>query len=141
MLCLVAGCSNLSPARRDRLPQRKGVTVSVETHRRQELELALQKNPGHIPVLLQLAQLESESGQLKKAEDHLLKILRIEPSSVEARLELGKVQFQLGDVAHALENTGAILKVNPEQRTPCTTLGLSTATSETTGSRWNIGAG
>ncbi len=84
-------------------------------HQEKVLELALQKKPGHVPVLFQLAQMESESGHMKEAEGHLQQILRAEPSNIEARLELGKVQFQLGDVGGALENTQAILKLNPTQ--------------------------
>jgi tetratricopeptide (TPR) repeat protein len=84
-------------------------------HEEKVLNLALQKKPGHAPVLLQLAQLESAKGQFKEAEGHLQQIVNAEPANIAARLELGKLKFQLGDVAGALENTLAILKLNPTQ--------------------------
>jgi tetratricopeptide (TPR) repeat protein len=84
-------------------------------HEAKVLTMALQKKPGHVPVLLQLAQLESTKGQFKEAEGHLQQIVNAEPENIDARLELGKTKFQLGDVAGALENTLAILKLNPTQ--------------------------
>jgi tetratricopeptide (TPR) repeat protein len=84
-------------------------------HEEKVLNLALQKKPGHVPVLLQLAQLEFEKGQFREAEGHLQQIVNAEPANIEARLELSKIKFQLGDVAGALGNTQAILKSNPTQ--------------------------
>ena len=84
-------------------------------HEAKVLTMALQKKPGHVPVLLQPAQLESAKGQFKEAEGHLQQIVTAEPANIAARLELGKTKFQLGDVAGALENTLAILKSNPTE--------------------------
>jgi cytochrome c-type biogenesis protein CcmH/NrfG len=89
--------------------------VQNAMHEEKVLNLALQKKPGHAPVLLQLAQLEAAKGQFKEAEGHLQQIVNAEPANIAARLELGKTKFQLGDVAGALENTLAILKSNPTQ--------------------------
>jgi tetratricopeptide (TPR) repeat protein len=89
--------------------------VQSALHEEKVLNLALQKKPNHVPVLLQLAQLESAKGQFKEAEGHLQQIVTAEPANIAARLELGKVKFQLGDVAGAIENTLAILKLNPTQ--------------------------
>ncbi len=89
--------------------------VQSTMHEAKVLTMALQKKPGHVPVLLQLAQLESAKGQFKEAEGHLQQIVDTEPANIPARLELGKTKFQLGDVAGALENTLAILKLNPTQ--------------------------
>ncbi len=77
------------------------------------LEMALQKNPGHTPVLMQMANLESSKGRYQDAERHLQEILRREPDNAEARLELGRVMFQLGDVQGAIEQTESILKKQP----------------------------
>jgi tetratricopeptide (TPR) repeat protein len=82
-------------------------------HEEKVLNLALQKKPGHAPVLLQLALLEAEKGQFKQAEGHLQQIVNADPANIEARLELGKIKFQLGDVTGALGNTLAILKSDP----------------------------
>ena len=89
--------------------------VQSNIHEEKVLNLALQKKPGHVPVLLQLAQLESGKGQFKEAEGHLQQIVDAEPANIEARLELSKIKFQLGDVTGALGNTLAILKSNPAQ--------------------------
>jgi tetratricopeptide (TPR) repeat protein len=77
------------------------------------LERALIKKPGHTPVLMNLAKLEEQEGQLEDAARHLKEIVGRESGNLEARLELGKVLFQRGDVQGALEQTQAILKVQP----------------------------
>ncbi len=77
------------------------------------LEKALEKKPGHTPVLMQLAQLEAAKGRLQEAEGHLRQILSETPEDPDARLELGRVLFQRGDIQGALEQTEDILKKNP----------------------------
>ncbi len=84
-----------------------------DEHQMKVLALALQKKPGHTPVLLQLAQLESQKGKLADARGHLEEILRSEPGNQQARLELGRVLFQLGDVQGAISQTEEILKAHP----------------------------
>ena len=84
-----------------------------EKHEKQMLAMALEKSPGHIPVLLKLALIESAEGQLQDAAKHLRELLRAEPDNPEANLELGKVLFRLGDIRGAIEHTGAILKTHP----------------------------
>jgi tetratricopeptide (TPR) repeat protein len=96
-------------------PQQDPGKLKGDVHEEKALDLALQKKPGHIPVLLQLARLESEKGQFREAEGHLQQIVNAEPANIEARLELGRIKFQLGDVAGALGNTQAILRSNPTQ--------------------------
>lgn len=77
------------------------------------LRMALKKSPDHAPVLLKLAQMESEDGRLKEATDHLRKILKTDPGNPEANLELGKVLFRLGDIHGAIDQTQAILTTHP----------------------------
>jgi len=77
------------------------------------LEKALIKKPGHTPVLMNLARLEEQKGQLDDAALHLKEIVDRESENLEAKLELGRVLFQRGDVQGALEQTQAILKVQP----------------------------
>ncbi len=81
---------------------------------RKMLSQALAKNPGHTPVLLQLARLESESGQIPDAVLHLREILNRDPDDAAAKLELGRVLFQQGDVVGALAQTREILTRHPD---------------------------
>ncbi len=84
-----------------------------DEHEEKALEMALTKKPGHTPVLLKLAKLESESGRYKEAEKHLREVLSREEGNVEARLELGKVLYQEGDIEGAIRETSEILKSHP----------------------------
>ncbi len=77
------------------------------------LEAALAKKPGHGPVLMKLAKLEEDKGQLDKAADYLQQIVKQEPGNLEARLELGRVFYQKGNIQGALDQTQAILKAQP----------------------------
>jgi Flp pilus assembly protein TadD len=77
------------------------------------LEGALIKKPGHTPVLMNLAKLEEEKGRFDDAAKHLKEIVDQESGNLEAKLELGRVLFQRGDVQGALDQTQAILKVQP----------------------------
>ncbi len=86
---------------------------SVTEHQIKALNKALSEKPGHTPVLLQLARLESGQGKLSDASRHLHEILVREPDSPEVRLELGKVLYQQGDIRGALEQTQEILKKHP----------------------------
>ncbi len=82
-------------------------------HEQEMLRTALKKRPGHLPVLLRLAKIESESGHAQEAAADLRRILDMEPENPEANLELGKVLFQLGDIHGAIRHTEGILKTQP----------------------------
>jgi tetratricopeptide (TPR) repeat protein len=82
-------------------------------HERDLLKKALEKNPSHTPVLLRLAEIESEDGHLQESAGHLRKLLQVEPGNVDANLELGRVLFQLGDIRGAIEHTEGILHTRP----------------------------
>jgi tetratricopeptide (TPR) repeat protein len=110
----VPSIAAMRPSHSQTTPQDPG-KLQGDVHEEKVLDLALQKKPGHVPVLLQLARLESEKGQFREAERHLQQIVDAEPANIEARLELGKIKFQMGDVAGALGNTQAILRSNPTQ--------------------------
>jgi Flp pilus assembly protein TadD len=84
-----------------------------DQHDLKVLEMALRKKPGHTPVLMQLAKLEEEKGNLEKAAEHLQEIVKKEPGNLAAELELGRVLYQRGNIQGALEHTQAILKVQP----------------------------
>jgi tetratricopeptide (TPR) repeat protein len=85
-----------------------------DQHEGKMLSMALEKKPGHAPVLLKLAEIESENGHLQEAAGHLRRILESDPGSTDASLELGKVLFDLGDIPGAIEHTEAILKSHPK---------------------------
>ncbi len=87
--------------------------ASAESQR-ELLSQALVKNPGHTPILLQLARLELASGQLPDAAFHLREILKRDPDDAAAKLELGRVLFRQGDVVGALAQTREILKKHPD---------------------------
>lgn len=82
-------------------------------HEKELLKMALKKSPRHAPVLLRLAEIESEEGHFQESAGHLRKILHADPGNPDAHLELGKVLFQLGDVRGAIEHTEAILHTHP----------------------------
>lgn len=87
--------------------------MPTDQHEEEMLTAALKKNPGHTPVLLKLAEIESGNGHLQDAAGHLREILKSEPGSMEANLELGRVLFELGDIQGAIEHTEEILKSHP----------------------------
>ncbi|MBP1609611.1 MAG: hypothetical protein H6Q04_1846 [Acidobacteria bacterium] len=88
--------------------------VPENQHEKEMLTAALEKKPGHAPVLLKLAQIESVEGHLQESSGYLRKLLETDPDNPEANLELGKVLFQLGDVRGALDHTERILNTHPK---------------------------
>jgi tetratricopeptide (TPR) repeat protein len=90
-----------------------GTAIPRDQQEEEMLTMALKKKPGHTPVLLKLAEIESGNGHLQEAALRLRKILESEPGSTDANLELGKVLFELGDIRGAIEHTEEILKSHP----------------------------
>lgn len=90
-----------------------GSPVPGDQHEEEMLTMALRKNPGHTPVLLKLAEIESGNGHLREAAGRLREILESEPENIQANLELGRVLFELGDIRGAIEHTEGILKSHP----------------------------
>lgn len=84
-------------------------------HEVKMLNSALKKSPNHVPILLRLAKVASDSGRSTEAIDRLQEAVRVEPNNVEARLDLGKLLFEKGDVWAAIEQNQAILKTKPNQ--------------------------
>ncbi len=84
-------------------------------HELQALAVHLQKKPGHVPVLMRMAQLERERGKTAEAEARLREALKTEPSNLDARLELGRVLYERGDIAGAIGETQKILASAPGQ--------------------------
>lgn len=74
---------------------------------------ALRKKPDHIPVLLELARVESESGNSRKASEYLREVLQYEPQNSEAKLDLGKQMFEMGKTDEAIRLNQEILQTQP----------------------------
>lgn len=84
-------------------------------HELKELEVQLQKKPGHMPVLLRMAQLERDKGDLDDAAGHLQDAIKSEPSNADAHLELGRLLYERNDVGGAIAETEKVLALNPKQ--------------------------
>jgi tetratricopeptide (TPR) repeat protein len=84
-------------------------------HELKMLAVELRKKPGHIPVLLRMAQLERERGGVDQAAQHLREALANEPSNLDAHLELGRILYEKGDVGSAIAETEKVLETNPKQ--------------------------
>lgn len=92
-----------------------GTTVDNPEHELKELAVQLQKKPGHTPVLLRMAQLEREKGDLDDAAGHLREAIKNEPSSQDAHLELGRLLYERNDVTGAIAETEKVLALNANQ--------------------------
>jgi len=89
--------------------------VESTDHELKALAMQLQKKPGHVPVLMRMAQLERDKGQMKDAVTHLREVLKTEPSNSDAHLELGRLLYETGDVNGAITETEKVLVVDPAQ--------------------------
>lgn len=74
---------------------------------------ALKKKPDHVPVLMELARMESESGNAREASEFLKKVLSYEPQNIEAKLNLGKQMFEMGNTDDAIRLNQEILEMQP----------------------------
>jgi tetratricopeptide (TPR) repeat protein len=83
-------------------------------HELKELAVQLQKKPGHLPVLMRMAQLEHDQGKLAEAEAHLREALAGEPGNADVHLELGLVLYEKGDRNEALKETERALAIDPK---------------------------
>ena len=101
------------PAAARQEPPRPG--VETPEHEWKELSVQLEKKPGHVPVLMRMAQLERDKGKLDDAVSHLRDAVTSEPGNVDARLELGRALYDKGDVGGAIAETEKILSADPKQ--------------------------
>ena len=85
------------------------------THEKAFLREQLRLNPTHGPILLRLAQIERGEGDLRGARDHLEQAVAADGRQVEARLELGLVCGEMGDLAAAEAQNRAVLGIEPGQ--------------------------
>jgi tetratricopeptide (TPR) repeat protein len=83
-------------------------------HEVKELAMQLEKKPGHLPVLMRMAELEHDQGKLADAAKHLREALVAEPSNADVHLELGRVLYEKGDRDEGLKETERALAINPK---------------------------
>lgn len=89
---------------------------SVLTDREHELkalESDLAKNPDHVPILVRMAQVSRELGNLKDSVRYLQEAVQQDPKHEEALLELGRALYETGDVGGAIRETEKLSKLNP----------------------------
>lgn len=84
-------------------------------HELKELAVQLKKKPGHVPVLMRMAQIEHDQSRLAEAAAHLREAITSEPANADAHLELGRVLYEKGDHDEALKETEQALAINPKQ--------------------------
>jgi len=77
------------------------------------LTQALRKKPDHVPVLLELAHLEAQSGNIRKSSEYLTEVLHYEPQNTDAKLNLGKQMFEMGQIDDAIRLNQEILEIQP----------------------------
>ncbi len=91
------------------------MTGESPDHELKMLAVELQKKPGHTPVLLRMAQLEREKGEVDSAAGHLREVLANEPANPDAHLELGRILYEKGDIGSAIAETTKVLAADPKQ--------------------------
>lgn len=105
--------AHAKPALTQTAPEIPAASENAE-HEAKMLNSALKKNPGHVPILIRLAKLASDSGHSSEAIDQLQQVLQHDSNNVEARLDLGKLLFEGGNVRAAVDQNEAILKIQPD---------------------------
>jgi Flp pilus assembly protein TadD len=85
------------------------------THEKIFLNEQLRRNPKHTPIVLRVAQIERQEGNLAGARRHLEEAVAADGAQVDLRLELGLVCSELGDVAAAEEQNREVLRLAPGQ--------------------------
>jgi len=89
-------------------------TPANTAHEMASLEVELKKNPTHPPILLRMAELKRDKGDLQEALQLLRKAAEADDSNIEAKLELGKALFEAGDSDGAIAATKSILDKDPQ---------------------------
>ena len=77
-------------------PVEKKAPVAVQdnpAHELKELAVQLQKKPGHLPVLMRMAQIEHDQGKLAEAVTHLREALASEPGNADVHMELSLIHI------------------------------------------------
>jgi cytochrome c-type biogenesis protein CcmH/NrfG len=86
-----------------------------DPHEWQMLKQQLETKPGHVPILLRMAQIAQGRGESAEAARLLRQAVEKEPENLDARLELGRALYESGDATAAIAETEQILKSDPNQ--------------------------
>ena len=89
--------------------------LAAPAHEKAFLEEQLKTKPNHPPILVRLGEVERSMGQLADARKHLEQALQVDPSLVDARLELSMVCYQLKDEREAERQNLLVLKQDAKQ--------------------------
>ncbi len=92
-----------------------GSAPANPAHERASLEEQLKKNPGHPPILLRLAEMESADGHPVEAQKLLRQALEKDSANLDARLELSKSLYETGKISEAIVETKRLLADHPDQ--------------------------
>ena len=88
---------------------------SNPVHEKAFLEEQLKEHPDHAPILVRLGEMEFSDGKLPDAKQHLEKAIQIDPTLIDARLELSMVYYQMDDAVNAEKQNREVLKQDPKQ--------------------------
>ncbi len=84
-----------------------------DPHEWEMLQQQLESKPGHVPILLRMAQIAQGRGDSVEAARLLRQAVEQEPENLDARLELGRALYESGDTTAAIAETEQILKSDP----------------------------
>ncbi len=102
-------------SRSESQPAPKAAAVkSNPDHELKELGVQLQQKPGHVPVLMRMAQIERDQGKLPDAIKHLREAAASEPSNTDVLVELGRVLYETGAREEARQVTERAVTINPK---------------------------
>lgn len=79
-----------------------------------ELKTSAQNSDQRSETYYYMAMLDEKSNNFKSMRENLKKTLELDPSNVDARQKLGKVDLLFGDFDKALEQADFVLRVSPE---------------------------
>ena len=89
----------------------QGKTAEAESH----LRSALDRDPGNSHALLGMANLAIGRQDYKRAEAHLLDVMKLDPDDLEANFDLGALYAQnLGEPAKAIRYWERFLELQPD---------------------------
>lgn len=144
---LLLGCgsspqtqTSASPTAQSDIDHPPMTPVDADADSIESLEQALEKNPGHTPILLRMAELALQTGDAQGAAEHLRKAVAADPKSLDARLELGRALYEAGDQEGAIHETEALLELDPNHVDALYNLGAihaNTGKPEQAVSYWN----
>ena len=95
-------------------PRKQAAVQENPDHELKMLTVQLEKKPGHLPVLMRMAQIEHDQGKMTDAVKHLRDAAASEPSNPDVHLELGRILYETGARDEARKETEQALALNPK---------------------------